>query len=165
MVHLLVLRSRNTQGCFCMRQSLSSLSYTRYFSLNSFTERSRWWAILFLSFLLRVGVIFLQQLAQERQSTSCHTSCSAVLAIFFTPLCSASSRSSMNFRNFFLFSSNFRFSCFSCINGSQKVCFSIFSMMFGNTCLICNINSKIYNYTCGNPTKKDLRHGCNWRNR
>src|SRR5580704_5778119 len=69
MEHIFVLRSRNWQGCFTFIQS-PLLSLYNHFSRNAFCVMSRCLEILFTSVFVYVGDIVLQQLAQERQSTS-----------------------------------------------------------------------------------------------
>ena len=86
MLHLLSFKFKNWQGSVLFSQSLSPpFSFFNHCSWNSPTVCPKCADILFISCLVKVGVMVLQQLAQERQSVSCHTSFSSCRIFFSSP--------------------------------------------------------------------------------
>src|ERR1700722_15328208 len=73
---MLVVRSRNWQGCFTFIQS-PSLSLYNHFSRNAFSVMPRCLEMRTTSFLVYVGDMVLQQFAQSRQFNSFQTDLSA----------------------------------------------------------------------------------------
>src|SRR5204862_6578303 len=90
------------QGCFLFCQSPSFFSYTNHFSLNAAGVMSKWAEMRFTSAVVKVGVIFLQQLPQVRQSVSAHTSLSTVSIILCKPFGGLFSSFVKSVRNFLL---------------------------------------------------------------
>ena len=81
MLHKFVFRSRNWQGVVLLIQSPLSRSFFNHFFFMSSTGICKWLAILLMSLFVYVGVITLQQLAQEIQFTSSHTWLPAFIAV------------------------------------------------------------------------------------
>src|SRR5688500_16649604 len=84
MEHLLSFRFKNWQGCFTLTQS-PVRSFFSHFLRKASSVISKCAEMRFISWLVKVGVMVLQQLAQARQSVSAQTSLSVCTARLSNP--------------------------------------------------------------------------------